>query len=118
MNHEQRLRHDNMVADGISKLDPSFMPQPKSDVEQLLAKAQEVCLAVAHITKDLDAQARAAGTPHDVKSLATIVSRKFVEGFGEFSKDELVFLLTTIHTDMVIDVLTGSTETPKIIKPI
>lgn len=118
MNHEQHLRHDRMVADGLSKLDPSFMPAPKSDVEQLLAKASEVCLAVAHVTKELDRVARAAGTPHDVKSLATIVSRKFVEGFSEFSKDELIFLLTTIHTDMVIDAMTGSTEVPKIIKPL
>lgn len=117
-NHEKRLRHDNMVADGLSKLDPSFLPPSLSDVELLLKKAQEVSIAVATITKDLDRAARAAGTPHDVKTLATVVSRKFAEGFSEFSKDELIMLLTIIHTDLVVDAMTGSTETPKIIKPI
>ena len=117
-NHEKRLRHDRIVADGISQLDASFMPTPLSDVEQLLQKSTEICKAVAVITRELDTAARAAGTPHDIKSLVTIVSRKFAEGFSCLSKDELVFLLTTIHTDIAVDAMTGNTQTSKIIKPL
>lgn len=117
-NHDQRLRHDRMVADGLSKLDPSFLPTPLTDVEIILAKAQDVAKAVAVTAREIDAAAKAAGTPHDIKTLATVLSRQFAEGFSCFSKDELVFLLTVIHTDIAVDAMTGSTETPKIIKPI
>jgi hypothetical protein len=117
-NHEQKLNHDLTIQDGISKLDKSMLPTPLTEVDIIIKKSQEVCQAVAYMTRELDSAVRASGHNHDIKTLVATVSSKFAEGFNEFSKDELVFLMSMIHTDMVVDALTGNTQTPSIIKPI
>ncbi len=117
-NHDDSQRKRNQVASALNGFNPAFKPQAFTETELILQKAQDVAKAVSVITREIDAAARAAGTPHDVKSLAAIISKTLKDGFMEFDYDELLFLIVAIHTDCAIDAITGSTEGPKIIQPI
>lgn len=107
-----------MVADALGALKSDFKPMTLSSGELIQQRAVAISKEVAKLTRELDIAVLKAGSKHDVKTLVQIVSRKFLEGFSTWDKDELLYLLVMMHTDMAVDALTGNTETPRIIKPI
>lgn len=114
-NPDQRGR---MVADALKALSHDFKPMTLNDSELIMKRAMEIAKAVKAIIKPLDEHVHLTGIQHDVKVMANLVSKAYTEGFCTWSKDELLYLLVLMHTEMVIESVTGQTNTAKIVKPI
>lgn len=115
-NPEERAR---IVADALSKVSPTFRPDQTTDGELILQKAMEVSKAVNALIKPFIIEANTKlGVTHDKKVLSTMIGKKYLEGFGTWSKDELLYLLVFIHTQIAIESITGETGSKNIITPI
>jgi len=115
-NPEQRGR---IVADALSKLSPTFRPDQTTDGELILTKAIEVSKAVHALMKPIIVEAETKlGIKHDKKVLSSMIGKHYLEGFGAWDRDELLYLLVFIHTQTAIETITGETGSKGIITPI
>ena len=104
-----------MVKDALDSLGTSMKPILPSDTENLLTRALETTKKVSAVCRQIDLAAQTSGIAHDRKILATVISREFKDHFGTWTKDELLYLLVFIHTDLAIDSMTGGTDTKNIL---
>lgn len=86
-----------------SKLNPDNQRKPSME-ELTLTKAQATINEVITICKqviDADPVSKAAG--FDRKAMGSLVMKLLMERFDKWSKDELFFLCTVLHTGLLME---------------
>lgn len=114
-NPDQRA---HMVSDALSALSHNFRPISMTEAELLLQRAKAVNSAVMKKAKPLIDHDTLIGGNKDVTTLAHVISKAYAEGFAGWSKDELLYLITLMHTETAISNMVGDTNVSRIIKPI
>lgn len=112
-NPDQRAR---MVSDALKVLSHDFKPMDETAAMLLMKRTFELSKAVKAIIKPLLNHEQAFGGGHDTKTLAHIISKAYTEGFSNWDKDELLYLVVLMHTENAIEGITGETNSHKIIK--
>jgi hypothetical protein len=114
-NPDQRA---SMVKDALDSLSPSFQPDKSNAGEQILTEAMIVAKAVAAIVGPLVKEANTKlGVKHDKVLLSKMIGKAYLEGFGSWSKDDLLYLLVFIHTQIAVESITGETGNSGIVIP-
>jgi len=67
-----------------------------SELETLMLKAKQITLDVRKIVREV----QDAPGYSDPKSLLQLTQKCYLDKFNKFSKDELLMLITIIHTDI------------------
>lgn len=111
-NPDQKSR---MVADALSSLPSDWRPIGPTEAELIIKRAEGITRNAAAVARQLDLAASASGLPPDRKTLSHIIGKEFLSGFGTWSKDELLYLIVFMHTDVAMDSMLGTTDTKKII---
>jgi len=114
-NPDQRA---HMVSDALSALSHNFRPVSMTEAELLLQRAKAIAFEVKKKVKPFIDHDTLIGGNQDVTTLAHVISKAFAEGFASWSKDELLYLITLMHTETAVSNLVGDTNVSKIIKPI
>lgn len=108
-NPDQRAR---MVDDALASMKHKFKPINKTVAEDIMLRAKVVTQTVAKTCREFTDPARKAGiVTHDTKLLSALISKEYAELFSQWSKDELLFLITLIHTEQAIEQISGETNT-------
>jgi hypothetical protein len=95
-NPEERKR---IVDDALSKLKKFQPADAPSDIDRLKDKAKAITLQLAKETNLITDALRANGQSQDRTMLAQHISKGYVSAFSKWHKDELIMLLTIIHTE-------------------
>jgi len=70
-----------------------------TEIEALMLKAKQITLDVRKIVREV----QDAPGYSDPKSLLQLTQKCYLDKFNKFSKDELLMLITIIHTDIAAD---------------
>ncbi len=107
-----------MVSDALSALSHTFRPVTMTEAELLLQRAKTIAVEVKKKVKPLLEHDTLIGGNKDVTTRAHLISKAYAEGFASWSKDELLYLITLMHTETAVSNLVGDTNVSRIIKPI
>lgn len=105
-----------MVNDALKALSHDFKPMDETAAMLLMKRAFELSKAVKAIINPLLKHEQAFGGGHDTKTLAHLISKAYTEGFSNWDKDELLYLVVLMHTETAIEGITGETNAHRIIK--
>ena len=107
-----------IVKDALDAISPTFRPDKAMAGEDILKKAMECSQAVNAIIKPFLAEAQSKlGAVHDKKYLSACIGKGYLEAFGAWPKEELLYLLVFIHTQIAVEAITGETGNSGLIIP-
>jgi len=115
-NPDQRA---SMVKDALDALSPAFRPDKSHAGEEVLNEAMVIARAVAAVVAPIVKESNTKiGVKHDKKVLSTLISKAYLDGFGSWSKDDLLYLLIFIHTQIAVESISGETGQSNIVVPV
>lgn len=107
-----------IVKDALDALSPAFRPDKSVAGEDILRNAMECSKAVnAKIRPFLKQAESKLGSVFDKKFLSTEIGREYLNAFGAWDRDELLYLLVFIHTQIAVESITGETGNSGLIIP-
>jgi len=93
-----------IIKDAMSKFKYNPKLQTKSHLELLVEKAKRSTYKVQYDIKPI----LAAGGGFDKPALQDMVSHLYLEEFNQYSRDELINLVTMMHTEEMMNTIDAS----------
>ena len=97
MNREE---HERIVADGLKKMGVKEIYQ--NDIDTLMANAKSKIRVVRDFAQIIDNEVKSAGKDHNRKMLIEEVSKRYLDGFCDHNKEELLILFSLFLTEATI----------------
>ena len=94
-------RHKNFVEGVIRGL--RLKPEQVSDLERLMAQMYSRMKTVRAYAEEIDKNVKSMGADHNRKQLAEEVQNQLLNGFVDFTKDQLLTMLTVHLTQLITE---------------
>lgn len=107
-----------IVKDALDAVSPTFRPDKPFAGEDVLKKAMECSKAVNAVIKPFLTEAHSKlGNVHDKKYLSQIIGKAYLEAFGTWEREEILYLMVFLHTQIAVESITGETGESGLIIP-